>query len=59
MTYLVFVLSAIVLLIAGILLIVQPLKFLAFNGSSWNIIIGIIMIIVALCLVIFLFCQDR
>ena len=59
MTYAAFVLAAIVLLVAGILLIVQPLKLLAFQGNSSNIIIGIILILVAIFLVVLLFCQQE
>ena len=59
MTQAAFVLSALVLLIAGILLIVQPLKLLAFTGNAWNIIIGVILILAAFALLAFLFCQGQ
>lgn len=59
LTFAIFILSAITLLTAGILLIVQPLKLLAFHGNVWNIIIGIILIIIAIALVIFMFCQKQ
>lgn len=59
MNYLAFILSAIALLTAGILLIVQPVKLLAFAGNGWNIAIGIVLIIFAICMVIFLFCLGR
>lgn len=58
MTYAAFVLAALVLLIAGILLIVQPMKLLAFQGNSMNIIIGVILILLAILFIIFLFCQQ-
>ena len=54
-----FILAGIVLLAAGILLIVQPVKLLAFYNNAWNIIIGVIMILLAIALVIFLFCQKQ
>jgi hypothetical protein len=59
MTYLAFILSAIVLLTAGILLIVQPVKLLAFQGNTLNIILGIIFIILAILLALLLWIQDR
>ena len=59
LTFAVFILSAITLATAGILLLVQPIKLLAFHGNAWNIIIGIILILLAVALVIFLFCQKQ
>ena len=59
MIYAAFILSAAALLTAGILLIVQPIKLLAFNNNAWNIIIGIILILVAIAFVIFLFCYRQ
>jgi len=59
MTYAAFILSAAVLLTAGILLLVQPIKLLAFNNNSWNIVIGIVLILIAIALVIFLFCYRQ
>lgn len=59
MTYLAFVLCALVVLIAGILLIVQPVKLLAFHGNGWNIFIGIVLIILAIIMVLFLFCLRQ
>lgn len=59
MTSAVFVLSALTLLVAGILLIIQPLKLLAFDGNAWNIIIGVVLIILAIIQLVFLFCQSR
>lgn len=59
LTYAAFVLSALALLTAGILVLVQPIKFLAFNNYAWNIVIGVIMILVAIALVVFLFCYRQ
>ena len=59
LTYAAFILSSIAILTAGILLIVQPLHLLAFNGNIWNIIIGVGLILVAFALVAFLFCQRQ
>lgn len=59
MTYAAFILSAAVLLTAGILLLVQPIKLLAFNNNSWNLVIGIVLILIAIALVIFLFCYRQ
>ena len=59
LTYAVFILSALTLLTAGILLIVQPLKLLAFHGNVWNIIIGVVLILLGVALVVFLFCQKQ
>ena len=59
MTSVAFVLCSITLLIAGILLFVQPIKLLAFEGSVWNIIIGIVLIIIAILQLVFLCCQSK
>lgn len=59
MTYAAFILSAIVLLTAGILMIVQPIKLLSFQATAWPIIIGVVLILVAIALVIFLFCYKQ
>jgi uncharacterized membrane protein HdeD (DUF308 family) len=59
MVYMAFVLSALALLTAGILMMVQPVKMLSLENSTWNIIIGIILIVVAILMAMFLFCQDR
>lgn len=59
LTFAVFVLAAIVLVTAGILLIVQPLKLLAFHGNAWNIILGIIFILMGIAMVIFMCCQKQ
>ena len=59
LTFAIFILSALTLLTAGILLIVQPIRLLAFNGNAWNIIIGIILILVAIAMVVFMFCQKQ
>jgi hypothetical protein len=59
LTYAVFVLAGLTLLAAGILLIVQPVKLLAFSGNAWNIVLGILFILLAIVLVVFLFCQRQ
>lgn len=59
MTYLAFVLGAITLLVAGILLLVQPIKMLAFTGNAWNIILGILFILLAIFLAIFLWIHGQ
>lgn len=59
MVYMAFVFAGLVLLTAGILMLVQPVKLLALSNSTWNIIIAIILIVLAILVVMFLFCQDR
>jgi hypothetical protein len=58
-TYLAFVFCSLTLLAAGIVVIVQPIKLLAFSGNVWNIIIGIGLILLAICFMAFVFCQGR
>ena len=59
MTYSVFILSFITLLITGIVLIVQPIKLLDDTNNFWNIFFGVIIIIVGIILLIFFFCYVR
>ena len=59
MTYAVFILAFVTLLIAGIILIVQPIKLLEYSNSVWNLILGIILIIVSIILLIFFFCHIK
>lgn len=57
-TYLVFAFCSITLVAAGIVLLVQPIKLLAFDNNSWNILLGIIFIILGIIFVLFLFCHQ-
>jgi MFS family permease len=59
MTYVAFILAFACLLTAGILLLVQPIKLLSHDSSTWNVIIGIVMIAVAVCLLVFFFCYQQ
>ena len=59
MSYLVFVLCALTLIVAAILLLVQPIKLMAFEGNTWNIIIAIALIILAIFIFAYIFCQKQ
>jgi uncharacterized membrane protein HdeD (DUF308 family) len=59
MTYFAFILAFGSLLAAAIILIVEPIDLLSRQSNTWNIIIGIIFIIVAVCLLIFFFCYQQ
>ena len=49
MTYTVFILAFASLLTAAIILIAQPIKLLSTQTNTWNIILGIFLIMVAVC----------
>lgn len=59
MSYLVFILCALTLLAAAIILLVQPIKLMAFENNTWNIIFGIILIILAIFIFAYIFCQSQ
>ena len=59
MTYTVFILAFASLLTAAIILIAQPIKLLSTQTNTWNIILGIFLIMVAVCLLIFFFCYQQ
>jgi uncharacterized membrane protein HdeD (DUF308 family) len=59
MTYFAFILAFGSLLAAAIILIVQPIGLLSRQSDTWNIIIGVVFIIVAVCLLIFFFCHQQ
>jgi hypothetical protein len=59
MTYFAFILAFASLLTAAIILMVQPIKLLTESGNTWNIILGIFFIAIAVCLLIFFFCYQQ
>lgn len=59
MTYMAFILAFASLLTAAIILIAQPIKLLSYTTNTWNIVLGIFFIVLALCLLIFFFCYQQ
>jgi hypothetical protein len=59
MVIMAFILAFCALIAAAIILLVQPIKLLSSTGNTWNIIIGIALIIVAVSILIFYFCYQR
>jgi uncharacterized membrane protein HdeD (DUF308 family) len=59
MTYFAFILAFGSLLAGAIILIVQPIDLLTEYNNTWNIIIGVIFIIVSVFLLIFFFCYQQ
>ena len=57
MIYLAFIGTFIFLLFAGIFVLAHPVRF--FNPNGWNIAFGIILIIAALCFIIYLACYRK
>lgn len=58
-TYLAFIMGFACLLTAAIILIVQPIKLLAYESNTPNILLGILFIIVAVVILIFFFCYQQ
>lgn len=58
-TYFAFILAFASLLTAAIILIVQPIKLLSETSNTWNIIIGVILITIAVLILIFFFCYQQ
>jgi len=59
MTSAVFILAFLSMLIAAILLFVQPIQILDEHTNTWNVIFGIVFIAIALFFLIFFFCQSQ
>lgn len=59
MTYFAFILAFGSLLAAAIIIIIQPIGLLDRNHNTWNLIIGILFIVIAVCLLIFFFCHQQ
>ena len=57
MVYIAFVGVFVALLFAGIFVLAHPVRFFSPNG--WNIAFGIILIVVALCFIIYLACFRK
>ena len=57
MIYIAFIAVFIFLLFAGIFVLAHPVRFFSPNG--WNIAFGIILIIVAICFLIYLACYRK
>lgn len=58
-TYLAFIMAFACLLAAAIILIVQPIKLLAHDSNTVNILLGILFIVVAVVILIFFFCYQQ
>lgn len=59
MTWAVFILASLLVLIGAIILLVQPIKLLDFHSSTGNIVLGIIFIIMAILILVFFFCYRQ
>ncbi len=59
MTYFVFILAFIMLLIAGIYIFVKPVSIFSGGASFWNIVLGVILIILAFVFLAYFFCYQK
>ena len=56
MTYAVFVLAAIVLIICGVMILAKPINI--FHPSYWDLVLAICLLVFAVALLIFLCCYN-